>query len=810
MAPPGYSGGSSSNLNYKPKVIHSSLAASLLGGSGGGGGAGGSSGANRRGSPSSSPAAAGPNRFARSMQPTGAASRGSAGIVDSDESGADADAGRYDAAANGERAQRPSNQLSGLINGRSSGMLGAQRASKESGSLMGLSGNSHHQSNANASTSSSSSAAAAPAAKKQRVIVEDSDDTDASSPVKPSGAHFASYRYDPHAHKASSSLSRPSAPSGAGSKRPRADEDEGQSRPSKASGREGHGRPIVLDDEESDALERSGADSEALRAAASSAKPRAPAPAAVKPKPRFRLGGRRSASKTPEPIAIPSSPVESPGASSDAEVQVVGSRDAAGSGGSGAASDVSVEEKRRRRVRGLMVQHAGVPIAEIEQTLVRCQDQLPAALKALAAAGKHESLPSSEDRTDPQGLNSKERRDTYAALDAEFGGRLRKGSEAVMRTLVRHRWSHKASKEYLATLMEAEREESKRRPAPAAPRSTESDSTSRSFPIASSEPDTEDPLDLINTATRKPQKMPMRPAVVLTKQQPAAAAAASSSMSRASSSASASSRVSTAANPREQLREKQKQQHSSRRHADAISIDSNESGSEGDADEDEEDDDDDDDSDGSEAGPRESRRHESALNWFNTAAASELMDTINISEAQATTLLSMRPFTSVSDVEERLGDRKAKGVTPRLFTNCIELMAGYNEVDQVLERCERIGRKLMNDMGAWNLDSAHTAASTRESTPALASAADDAAGSSSASSRASTPGIGGGGDSKKIVPDLRVTALAREKARKAGFLERQPRNMAKDLVLKDYQLIGVNWLSLLYSHKTVRPEVQLG
>ncbi|KDN38457.1 hypothetical protein K437DRAFT_259406 [Tilletiaria anomala UBC 951] len=189
---------------------------------------------------------------------------------------------------------------------------------------------------------------------------------------------------------------------------------------------------------------------------------------------------------------------------------------------------------------------------------------------------------------------------------------------------------------------------------------------------------------------------------------------------------------------------------------------------------------------------REDMQAAAALKWFNTSDMPALMDTINCSEAQAKMLIIMRPFASVDDVNERLGDKKVKGVTPKLFNNCVELMAGYSEVDEVLERCERIGKKLMSEMSAWNLDGAHTAGSTRENTPSSDAGDGDAAtaAGSGATSGPSTKGQG-----------LRVVALTRETARAAGYLERQPENMATSFELKDYQLVGVNWLTMLFSNK---------
>lgn len=135
---------------------------------------------------------------------------------------------------------------------------------------------------------------------------------------------------------------------------------------------------------------------------------------------------------------------------------------------------------------------------------------------------------------------------------------------------------------------------------------------------------------------------------------------------------------------------------------------------------------------------RAGKQELSALQWFNQCDENALLESINCTPEQATRIISLRPFNSVDDVYERLGDKANKGVTPRLFTSCVELMAGYMEVDAVLARCEAIGAQLDKAMAGWGESSG----------------------------------------------------------------TEQPNNLAEGVVLKDYQLHGVSWLDLLYRNKT--------
>lgn len=153
-----------------------------------------------------------------------------------------------------------------------------------------------------------------------------------------------------------------------------------------------------------------------------------------------------------------------------------------------------------------------------------------------------------------------------------------------------------------------------------------------------------------------------------------------------------------------------------------------------------------------------------ALGWFNKCDADSMVDSINCSPEQAGTIIGLRPFVSVDDVYERLGDKSAKGVSPRLFTNCVELMAGYMEVDDVLAKCEAVGAELDQAMRSWQTSSDQ---GVEESFGAV--------------------------DLAELKRDGAVND--------EYYLQEQPSNLADGVVLKDYQVLGVSWLNLLYQKK---------
>jgi SWI/SNF-related matrix-associated actin-dependent regulator of chromatin subfamily A containing DEAD/H box 1 len=102
-------------------------------------------------------------------------------------------------------------------------------------------------------------------------------------------------------------------------------------------------------------------------------------------------------------------------------------------------------------------------------------------------------------------------------------------------------------------------------------------------------------------------------------------------------------------------------------------------------------------------------------------------------------------------------------------------MEGYADVDRILEKCENIGAKLRAAIAAWTAPKSDKGkgVASREGSIALANDVQED-GALSLRSRAS---------------------LDVDKNRFFG----QPSLLADSVILKEYQLLGVNWLNLLYN-----------
>lgn len=117
----------------------------------------------------------------------------------------------------------------------------------------------------------------------------------------------------------------------------------------------------------------------------------------------------------------------------------------------------------------------------------------------------------------------------------------------------------------------------------------------------------------------------------------------------------------------------------------------------------------------------------------------------------------------------------------KLFEQYTEIMEGYVQIDACLNRCEMIANDVANTLSVWR------GAST---------ASDSVIG---------TPRADGLNDVKvdvgKVSDLLRSETDMKKRAILSRYIQTQPEMLSEGTILKDYQLLGVNWLNLLYSKK---------
>jgi len=118
----------------------------------------------------------------------------------------------------------------------------------------------------------------------------------------------------------------------------------------------------------------------------------------------------------------------------------------------------------------------------------------------------------------------------------------------------------------------------------------------------------------------------------------------------------------------------------------------------------------------------------------------------------------------------------------KLFEQYEEIMEGYVQIDHCLTVCERIASEVADALAIWR------GASQQQS-----------------GSVVGTPRSDGLNDVKvdvaKVSELLQKETDQRKRKVLGMYIQKQPKTLSEGTVLKDYQLLGVNWLNLLWSKK---------
>lgn len=154
-------------------------------------------------------------------------------------------------------------------------------------------------------------------------------------------------------------------------------------------------------------------------------------------------------------------------------------------------------------------------------------------------------------------------------------------------------------------------------------------------------------------------------------------------------------------------------------------------------------------------------------------------DGIACSLDQANKIISLRPYNSVDELQSKLN--KARGVSVRLFEQYTEIMEGYVQIDSCLNKCERIANDVATTLAVWR----------------GAGMGND--------SVVGTPKSDGMNDVKvdvgKVSELLRNETDMKKRKILSQYIQTQPSKLSEGTVLKDYQLLGVNWLNMLWEKK---------
>lgn len=186
------------------------------------------------------------------------------------------------------------------------------------------------------------------------------------------------------------------------------------------------------------------------------------------------------------------------------------------------------------------------------------------------------------------------------------------------------------------------------------------------------------------------------------------------------------------------------------------------------------------------------------LNFFNTCSAPELADLAAETEDIANFVISHRPFESLDTVrvvpappapqaskpKGSRGRKNPKPIGDKIVDKCLDMWAGYEAVDSLVAECEGLGNPIATEMKKWGIDifgkrgELELVSLERESHDS---------------------GIG--------TPTSHRTTSQDEDSdgpppgsRKRQFIA-QPEIMCQELKMKDFQIVGINWLALLFENE---------
>ncbi|KAF8633397.1 hypothetical protein AX17_004568 [Amanita inopinata Kibby_2008] len=164
-----------------------------------------------------------------------------------------------------------------------------------------------------------------------------------------------------------------------------------------------------------------------------------------------------------------------------------------------------------------------------------------------------------------------------------------------------------------------------------------------------------------------------------------------------------------------------------------------------------------------------------ALNYLNTSDSEALQELTGCSPEQASAIIDLRPFDGVEDLNEKLGQGRKKagpaGISSRLFEECTSIFQGYGAVDNILEDCEKIGATLRAAISTWTISTPNGKGKGKEEAPK--------------------------DEVEEGALSLRTMSTSKDQKTK-DYLSTQPALLSDTVQLKEYQLLGVNWLNLLY------------
>jgi len=178
--------------------------------------------------------------------------------------------------------------------------------------------------------------------------------------------------------------------------------------------------------------------------------------------------------------------------------------------------------------------------------------------------------------------------------------------------------------------------------------------------------------------------------------------------------------------------------------------------------------------------------------FFNECSASDLSDITGVAKDVAEHVLSSRPFKNVLAIQnienpnKKGKSRAAMPIGEKVWDKAYEMTRAYGAVDQIVKECEDMAKPVARSMSQWGVD-VH-GKSQPGSTGLDFTNIQQMANNSQRSNGSHDSGIG-----TPVSDDGDVKV-------KKGFIP-QPASLEEGVKMKDYQVVGLNWLYLLFKHE---------
>lgn len=177
------------------------------------------------------------------------------------------------------------------------------------------------------------------------------------------------------------------------------------------------------------------------------------------------------------------------------------------------------------------------------------------------------------------------------------------------------------------------------------------------------------------------------------------------------------------------------------------------------------------------------------LTFFNSCTALELCDMSSIPKDQAEHFVENRPYKSIQKVfdvqnpNNKTKSKKGSSFGERVWDKVYEMMKSYEAVDAVVKDCETMSKPLAKSMSVWGVD----VYGKDKNDTGLDLVSLDSVKANSQDSSGKDSGIG-----TPISDDGK-----QPNGLKKSFIP-QPPSLGPDVLMKDYQVVGLNWLYLLF------------